>query len=219
MSEFSIDDFRSHLKKSYHRTAHYKVEFGIPIGLASNLSEENASRLKEGLKSVEFDIETASLPGIALGTLEDRRYGFGPYNLKPYTPIFDVLQLTVRSDSEGLNYDFFQSWMKLILNFDVRNGIDVGFLYALGSGSAGSVPSGYEVSYKNDYASIANINVYDEEGGEPTTSIQLLNAYPIHLGNVGLDWSENRIMKFPVTITFASWMPNNKRQIIADVRE
>lgn len=210
---FNINDFKTSIMKSYHRAAHFNMEVGMPNGLRAIESESywntnDASRsLNATNRILHFNIEATSLPGIALGTDENRRYGIGPTRLKPYVGIYDTIPITVRSDSEGKIYDFFQSWMKLIFNYDTRNGID-------GADGFSSNTSGqsmaYDVAYKKDYASTANINVYDEEGGEPSIKLYLIDCFPIHIGNAALDWNDTNILKFPVTLTFSDWYNNRE---------
>jgi T4-like virus tail tube protein gp19. len=213
---FNISDFRTSIQKTYHRVAHFNMELPIPEGLR-NAESENLVSTKDPSRSfastnriLHFNIETAFLPGIAFGTDENRRYGYGPTRLKPYVGIYDTIPITVRSDSEGKIYDFFQSWMKLIFNSDTR----AGFNGAVGFSNQFGLSMPYEISYKQDYVTFANINVYDEEGGDPTIKLRLHNCFPIHLGNVSLDWNDPGIMKFPVTLTFSDWW--NERKIMSN---
>jgi hypothetical protein len=214
ISTFDVQSFRSSINKSYHRTAHFDMEISMPLGLLQNVEEPYFERLIEGNKSVRFNLESSNIPGIAFGTDENRRQGFGVTNLKPYVPIFDVINATVRSDSEGLVYDFFQSWMKLIINFDGRHTINNGRGFGP---NRREVAGMFEIAYKTDYISETKINLYDEGGDEPTTVLTLMDCYPVHLGNANVDWRDNNILRFPVTFTFSSWYSG--RDIASPVSE
>jgi hypothetical protein len=151
---------------------------------------------------IPFEVEATNLPGVAFATDENRRYGYGAFNLKPYVPIFDTLDMTVRSDSDGLLYNFFQSWMKLVINYDMGNGI--GGQTGLGSGKYGA-GTPYEIMYKSDYVTSAVVSVYPPQGGNPTIIVNINDCYPIHIGNAQVDWSDQKLLKFPVTLAFSSW--------------
>lgn len=204
---FNINDFRTSIKKTYHRAAHFNVELPVPNGLKA-VRGDSDREFESTNRILHFNIEATSLPGFALGTDENRRYGYGTTRLKPYVGIYDTIPITVRSDSEGKIYDFFQSWMKLIFNYDTRDGIDAGSGF---STAKVGISRPYEVGYKSDYVSYAYINVYDEEGGDPTIKLALLDCYPIHLGTATLDWNDPNILRFPVTLAFSDWW--NERRI------
>jgi hypothetical protein len=200
---FDVQAFRSSIANNYHREAHYDMVIGMPRALLRNVEGDYSQQIRQTHQRLHFEIESANIPGIAFGTDEIRLQGVGPFDRKPYVPIFDTVSVLVRSDSEGRIYDFFQSWMKLIINFDSRHGMEgpTGFTQIPG-GQAATV---YEVGYKADYKSESVINVYDKVGGQPTLQLVLTDCYPIHLGNAPLSWSSAEIIKFPVTFTFTDW--------------
>jgi hypothetical protein len=199
---FNISRFKAQIEDSYHRGAHFNVTLTIPKGLSKNLDANTVNTVARLAGRLPLEIETANIPGFALATDENHRYGYGAFNLKPYAPIFDTVNMTVRSDSQGLVYGFFQSWMKLIVNYDMRFGIDNAT--GLGSGKYGA-GTPYEVMYKSDYISQMTISAFPEQGGDATISTVLIDAFPIHLGNAQLDWSDPKILKFAVTVAFSSW--------------
>lgn len=206
MVGFDISEFRSGISNSYHRSSHFRMEIVGPNGLSleGGVSEENRHRLIDASMRMSFEIEATNLPGVAMGTDDIRRQGFGPFSKMPYAPIFDTIDITVRSDSDGKLYDFFQTWMKLVINYDYRHGMSVDG--GLGARSNITSPPGvYEVQYKERYRATSIISLFDELGEEPTIELTMIDCYPIHLGNVPLNWSSNDIVKFPVTLTFKDW--------------
>ena len=180
---------------------------GIPNGLLSNIENGPANGLTSSSQRTVFEIETTNLPGVAFGTDEIRLQGYGPFTRKPYVSIFDTINIVVRSDTENITYDFFQSWMKLISNYDTSTGI-AGSSTSLGSGRNSGIGRPYEVAYSNDYTVNSIINVYDPTSNEPSLAITLLDCYPIHVGTIPLNWADNSIVKFPVTLTFTDWYQN-----------
>lgn len=193
MANFDVNEFRASIDSSYHRAAHFDMHLGIPNSMRG--SAAGSQNFSATARKLHFDIEATNLPGFAVGTDEIRRYGIGPFELRPYAPIFDTINITVRSDSNGRAYEFFQGWMGSIINYDFSEGF----------GKQRNGKSAYEVSYKYDYTVMADINLYDEAGGDPTVKLLLIDAFPIHMGNVSLDWHDPNIIRIPLTLTFANW--------------
>lgn len=152
--------------------------------------------------AIEFSGEATKIPGVSLATTEIRRHGYGVIEKKPYVPIFTDIDVAFRSDQNGDLYKFFQTWMKMIINFDGRGSID----------SVTGVmrdQSLYEVAYKDNYMSTIAIHMLDARGNEPLTFI-LTEAYPIFLGEIPLAWgSVNDYVKVPVKFTFKDWYIQN----------
>ena len=208
---FNISRFRSNIGNSYHRTVHYNMLVPCPTGLLNAVtyqSTDNAN-FKDAPSRLFFDIEKTSMPGILLATDEIRRYGIGYMDRKPYVPDFEQLEVTVRSDGSGQNYDFFQSWIKLIINYDTQGNMNSN--YGLGSvDTTGKSVGAYEVNYRDDYAVNATIVAYNEDGN---TAIEttMIKFFPIYLGEIQYDWSDtNQIVKFQVKFTFSEWTQSRK---------
>ncbi len=193
---FNIAEFKSAIKHDYHSTSHFHFVFALPNGLSGQKSgtDDDFSKV---VKDLVFEVESANVPGIQIATDDVFRYGMGSSQKKPYAPIFNKVDLMVRSDAEGKVYDFFQSWMKLIVNYDSRKGSN----YTSGFGGA----KVYEVNYLVDYAVEAQIITYSKVG-EQVKKIYLRDCFPFLLGDVVHDWSDtNKLVKIPISLTFTDW--------------
>jgi hypothetical protein len=196
-SKFDIGEFRSEVSYDYHQTSHFHFITSSPPGLSGAQNSGAQENFNDTAKTLLFEVEAAKMPGIQLATDEVRRYGIGSTQLKPYAPIFDKLQIVVRSDAEGKIYDFFQSWLKLVINFDLRNGLD----RAPGFGSA----SAFEVNYMQNYAVESELISYSKTGDE-VTKIKLRNSFPIFINDISYDWASGaQIVKIPVVFAFSDW--------------
>jgi hypothetical protein len=196
-SSFDISKFKSTMTNSYNRTNQFHLLLNTPPGLLSG-----GSKFANINKKITFDIEKATMPGVSIVTDDIRRYGYGYFDRKPYATDFAEIDALIRSDSEGFNYSFFQSWMKLIINFDVQNSMS-DFSNGLGTNAGSSIP--YEVSYKKDYSTTAQFVNYNEDAA-PSVVIEMRNLFPIYLGEVQYDWGDNNnIVKFPVKFTYSDW--------------
>ena len=68
---------------------------------------------------------------------------------------------------------------------------------------AGNFSDPYLVKYKNQYRSSVNIINYHESGKRIADQVSLLNAYPIDIKDIQLNWGDtNQMMIVPVTFTY-----------------
>jgi hypothetical protein len=148
-------------------------------------------------KMLELWCKGTNLPGVALVHSEVRRFGYGNFEKKPHVSLNNDVNLQFISDAGASIWTFFQQWMRLIVNYDVRNGI------AGKSGVTGQTP--YEVTYKDKYISNVNIIVFDQ-AGNVAVSVVLREAYPIFIGDIQLNWEDNnQAALVPVTFTMFDW--------------
>lgn len=194
---FNVSNFRSEINKQNGilKNNKFLVRMPVPRGLygspVTTLSQ-NVSRM------VEFWCEQANIPGVSLPTTEVRRYGYGTIEKKPYSSLNNDITLTFIGDGKGEIWTYFQQWMRLIVNYDVRKGINgqTGL-------TRGQTP--FELTYKEQYGVDISIQVYDDTGKEVIRVI-LRDAYPIFVGDIQLNWADtNSMMRVPVTFTVFDW--------------
>lgn len=204
MAGFNVNEFRSKvgdmglLKSS---SVMVYIYYGNKFGLR-RYSQEFGNITNQ----IQFTAEATNLPGVSLATTEIRRHGYGVIEKKPYVPIFTDINIVFRSDNKGYLYTFFQTWMKMIINFDGRYPID----------SVNGILPGqamYEIAYKEDYMAQIEIHVLDQHDPEKAPiQIMLTEAYPIFLGEIPLDWQAiNSYVKIPIRFTFRDWYIVNKQ--------
>lgn len=197
----SLNEFRQAIfsKGGYLPQNKFLVTMPIPSGLR-NLN----SNIYEGMGDViQFYIERVNLPGVQVTTTDVYRYGYGVVQKKPYSATFADLTMSVHSDQQGLVLRFFQNWIKMIFNYDFRGGSMFD--------QTGILPSQlpYELSYMDDYVVDMSITVFNYKN-EPALIVNLHNAFPIFVGDVGLNWADNsQIMRIPVTFTYRNWQTDD----------
>ena len=75
------------------------------------------------------------------------------------------------------------------------------------SGRNGAFP--YEVSYKKEYITDMTIRIFDEVG-ESAIEIQLIDAFPLAIGDSLLNWGEqNQFLAFQTSFAFKEWNQKN----------
>lgn len=193
---FNVSSFRSELNKSgVMKNNKFFVRMYAPRGLSS-------TPLSNTVRSLEFWCESANIPGVSLNVTEIRRYGYGNFEKKPYVSQNNDISMSFIGDANGVIWSYFQQWMKLIVNYDMRKGIT-------GSTGVSSNQAPFELSYKEDYAVDIHLSVFDDLGKEKI-HVVLREAYPIFVGDIQLNWADtNTIMRIPVTFTVYDWYNNN----------
>ena len=145
------------------------------------------------LSSLQFYADSASVPGIALQTAEIRREGIGNLEKTPWGAAFTDISITFMIDQKTKIWNFFQVWMNAIYDFNMD--------------SEGRPRTFFEMAYKDDYSTFVSINVYNEidRGENSVITIDLVDAFPISISDMQLNWNGTDIMKLTVAFNFKSW--------------
>jgi len=139
-------------------------------------------------KQLSLRCETAQLPSRTFATAE-QRFGSNPIEKYPYQPQYNDLDLTFLVSDDMSEKVFFDSWLELInpsLTFNFK--------------------------YKNDYAVNMQVNQYDVTNNK-SYSINLIDAYPISVNQLDLDWSNNEYHKLTVVFAYTYWQNNSVQAI------
>jgi hypothetical protein len=135
-------------------------------------------------RNLTFRCETAQLPSRTFATAE-QKFGSNPIEKYPYQPQYNDVELTFIVSDDMSEKIFFDAWMEYInpsYKFDFR--------------------------YKVDYTSSIQINQYDVTNNL-TYSINLIDAYPISVNQLDLDWSATEHHKLTVVFAYTYWQNNS----------
>lgn len=186
----------------------FSVEIPIPpiLRAAASLTGGALTNTADNLK---FYCLSAGVPGMQLATSQIRRYGYGPIEEKPFLPIFAPVDMRFIADGKGAIWNYFDLWIKSIVNHDARFGINTATGLAYNGNELGGFVSGtaypYELNYKRDYAVDVKIKLYDPTG-KNTLSIILREAFPKFMGDSNLHWGDsNNMVLIPIQFTFIDW--------------
>jgi hypothetical protein len=195
---FNVNEFKSYIAQSgFLHPSKKLVRINLPLGMQAG-GELNTA-LGKTARAMEYYCEVSNLPGVMVNTHDHRRYGYGPTEKKPHAPLFNDVQFIFLSDGDAAVWTFWQQWIKLVLNYDARNGI---------VGNTGDMGV-YEVNYKDQYVSDIEVTQFNNYGEEAITTV-LRDAFPIMVNDIPLAWSDsNNISRIPVTITFFDWYNKN----------
>lgn len=193
---FNIAKFKAEINSNgLMRTNKFLVRVHVPQGMQKNPTLFNTARY------LEYWCESVNIPGVSLATNEVRRYGYGNFEKKPYVAVNNDVNLSFISDSGGGIVTFFQQWVRMIVNFDMRNGINPGTPNGVLSNQ-----KPFEIAYKEEYVSDVQILVFNDHSDTPQLVYVLREAYPIFVGDIPLNWADtNTVARVPVTLAVYDW--------------
>ena len=197
---FSISQFSSHMsQKGVLQNNKFEVLI-TPPPVMTGASVGGSSTILGVSKDLMFRCANATLPGIALRTVDSNRFGIGVQEKMVFTGNYTDIDLTFYADRKGDLYTFWYAWMNLVFS---TNGLE--FNNPVTVGGNPNKPF-YTAEYKDNYASPQiDIRVYDTSGNKALT-YSLAKAYPIALNDVPVSWdSTNQLLKISAKITFREW--------------
>jgi hypothetical protein len=185
---FSINEFRANVAAGggLLKNNKFLIRITPPVALAGN-SAFGANRF------LEYYAETVNLPGISLQTSEIRRQGIGNIERNVWGAAFTDCNIAFRVDQKTQIWNLFQTWMNTIYNFNLDNS----------NGKQGTL---FELEYKDNFATTLSIFVYNEIHPEnPVVTIDLIDAFPLSMSDMDLNWGGNELIKLNVRFNFRSW--------------
>lgn len=130
-------------------------------------------------RNLTYRCENAQLPSRTFATAEQKVYG--PIEKYPYLTTYNDLELTFIVSDNMLEKYMFDSWLEKINPSSTNN-----------------------FAYKYDYSTIITVNQYNSQN-EVTYSADFIEAYPISVNQLDLDWSTDGYHKLTVTFAYTRW--------------
>ena len=137
--------------------------------------------------------ENAELPGRTIATTSMKIYGVE--EKFPYMSSYNDLSLTFIVSDDMQEKLFFDAWLNWI-----------------------NPNTSYNVKYKQDYSVALRINQYDVQN-KVSYSVDLVDAYPIAVNGMDLNWSADGYHKLTVTFAYTSWRDNSLKTLAMDYLE
>lgn len=186
---FSVSEFKSNIAKGGGLLKNNKFLVLVPIPSILRGKSVGGISTEETYKILRFYAERASIPGIALQASEMRRQGIGNLEKMPFSAAFTDCDVTFRIDQRSTVWNFFQTWMDSIYNFNLKTGNGL-----------------YELAYKNEYCTTLTLYVYNEIAPQtPIIQIELIDAFPVSISDIPLQWSGGENITLNVRFNFRSW--------------
>jgi len=137
--------------------------------------------------------ENAELPGRTITTTSMKIYGVE--EKFPYMSSYNDLSLTFIVSDDMKEKLFFDAWLNWI-----------------------NPNTSYNLKYKQDYSVALRINQYDVQN-KVSYSVDLVDAYPIAVNGLDLNWSADGYHKLTVTFAYTSWRDNSLKTLAMDYLE
>ena len=137
--------------------------------------------------------ENAELPGRTIATTSMKIYGVE--EKFPYMSSYNDLSLTFIVSDDMKEKLFFDAWLNWI-----------------------NPNTSYNLKYKQDYSVALRINQYDVQN-KVSYSVDLVDAYPIAVNGMDLNWSADGYHKLTVTFAYTSWRDNSLKTLAMDYLE
>ncbi len=137
--------------------------------------------------------ENAELPGRTIATTSMKIYGVE--EKFPYMSSYNDLSLTFIVSDDMQEKLFFDAWLNWI-----------------------NPNTSYNIKYKQDYSVALRINQYDVQN-KVSYSVDLVDAYPIAVNGLDLNWSADGYHKLTVTFAYTSWRDNSLKTLAMDYLE
>lgn len=135
-------------------------------------------------RTLSLRCESTTLPSRTFSTLE-QKFGSNPVEKYPYMSNYNDVEMTFIVSGNMEEKIFFDAWMEYI-----------------------NPTYKYDFRYKTDYISTLKINQYDERNNL-TYSVNLIDAYPIAVNQLDLNWGSTDYHKLTVVFANSYWQNNS----------
>lgn len=137
--------------------------------------------------------ENAELPGRTIATTTAKIYGVE--EKFPYMTSYNDMPLTFIVSDDMKEKKFFDAWLNWI-----------------------NPNSSYNIKYKQEYSVALRVNQYDVRN-QVSYSVDLIDAFPIAVNQMDLNWSSDGYHKLTVTFAYTSWRDNSVETLAMDYLE
>ncbi len=196
---FNISSFKTNIADSgFLQTNRFEVMVTPPPVMRNKALNNLGTSINVNTitQLMTFRCESARLPGVNLTLNPNARYGIGPNQNFVHNAEFKDTQICLLADGYGDIYQFWYQWIRACFQ---HNGVDSATV-----GQSSQLPS-YTAAYKDDYAGVISINVYDAHGNG-IMRVNLNQAFPFCLDEVPLNWGDNNnLMRLNVGLTFKDY--------------
>ena len=135
-----------------------------------------------------FRCENANLPGRTISTTDQKIYNI--VEKFPNQTSYQDMDMTFIVGGDMAEKQFFDAWLELI-----------------------NPTTNFNFKYKGDYSTSITVNQYDINNNL-TYTIELIDAYPIAVNQLDLDWSNDGYHKLSVVFAYTYWKNNSLNNIL-----
>ena len=134
-------------------------------------------------QKLTFRCESTNLPGRTISTTDQKIYNI--VEKFPNQTTYQDMDMTFLVGGDMAEKQFFDSWLELI-----------------------NPTTNFNFKYKGDYSTSITVNQYDINNNL-TYTIELVDAFPIAVNQLDLDWSNDGYHKLTVVFAYTYWKNNS----------
>jgi hypothetical protein len=175
----NINDILQSFNRDLARPNRFDVTIVPPAALRPNLNIGGDVPGNSYTDLLAYRCEIAQLPGRHLSTIEQKTYG--PFEKFPHHTTYTDIDLTFIVDADMVEKYFFDAWLEYI-----------------------NPTNDFNIAYKGDYCTDITISQYDM-ANQLTYKATLVDAYPVGVNQMDLDWSNDGFHKLSVTFAYTYW--------------
>lgn len=135
-------------------------------------------------RNLTLRCETAQLPSRTFATA-DQKIGSNPTEKHAYQSNYNESEMTFIVSDDMSEKIFFDAWMEFI-----------------------NPTMSFDFNYRNDYISTLTVNQYSVDN-KKTYSINLIDAFPVSVNQLDLDWSNDGHHRLSVVFAYRYWQNNS----------
>ena len=135
-------------------------------------------------RNLTFRCESAQLPSRTFATT-DQKFGANPIEKHAYQSNYNESEMTFIVSDNMSEKIFFDAWMEFI-----------------------NPTISFDFNYRNDYISTLQVNQYSVDN-KLTYSVNLIDAFPVSVNQLDLDWSNEGHHKLAVVFAYRYWQNNS----------
>jgi len=132
-------------------------------------------------RNLTFRCESTQFPSRTFATTE-QKFGSNPTEKHAYHTTYNDIEMSFIVSEDMSEKKFFDAWMNLI-----------------------NPTASFDFNYRDDYITDFYVFQYDGTQTVRTYSIALLDAFPISVNQLDLDWSNDNFHKLSVTFAYRYW--------------
>lgn len=170
----------------------FKKDLARPSRFDVNIVLPQALILQTNRQSLDLRCESTELPSRTLATAE-RKFGAAPIEKFAYQSTYNDLTMTFIVSGDMSEKVIFDAWMELI-----------------------NPTSNFNFTYKKNYVTDITINQYDLENNK-TYSALLVNAFPVSVNQLDLDWNSESYHKLSVVFAYTYWTNVTENNILKNL--
>lgn len=150
-------------------------------------------------RNLTFRCESTQFPSRTFATT-DQKFGSNPTEKHAYHTTYNDIEMSFIVSEDMSEKKFFDAWMNLI-----------------------NPTASFDFNYRDDYITDFYVFQYDGTQAVKTYSIALIDAFPVSVNQLDLDWSNDNFHKLSVTFAYRYWknidIEENSKQILSNISD